>query len=67
MLKPKPQGEIPEVTARVAKAAFPKGNTIMRLRDNFDGLFKDEDFSDLYPDLGQPALSPWRLGMITLM
>jgi transposase len=67
MLKPQPIGEIPEATARIAKAAFPKGNTIMRLRDKFDGLFKDEDFSDLYPDLGQPALSPWRLALVTLM
>jgi transposase len=67
MLKPKPLGEIPEATARIVKAAFPKGNIIMRLRDNFDGLFKDEDFSDLYPDLGQPALSPWRLALVTLM
>lgn len=39
----------------------------MRLRDDFDGLFSDEDFSDLYPDLGQPALSPWRLALVTLM
>ncbi len=67
MLKPQPVGEIPEATARIAKAAFPKGNTIMRLRDEFGGLFKDEDFSDLYPDLGQPALSPWRLALVTLM
>jgi transposase len=67
MLKPQSIGEIPEATARVAKAAFPKGNTIMRLRDEFGGLFKDEDFSDLYPNLGQPALSPWRLALVTLM
>lgn len=53
MLKAEPLGEIPEATARIVKAAFPKGNTIMRLRDEFDALFKDEDFSDLYPDLGQ--------------
>ena len=67
MLKAKAIGEIPEATARVAKTAFPKGNAIMRLRDEFGGLFKDEDFSDLYPDLGQPALSPWRLALVTLM
>jgi transposase len=67
MLKPQPIGEIPEVTARIAKAAFPKGNTIMRLRDEFGSLFQDEDFGDLYPDLGQPALSPWRLALVTLM
>ena len=67
MLKPKPIGEIPESTARIVKAAFPQGNAIMRLRDEFNDLFKDEDFSDLYPDLGQPALSPWRLGLVTLM
>ena len=67
MLKPQPLGEIPEATARITKAALPKGDTIMRLRDEFGGLFQDEDFSDLYPDLGQPALSPWRLALVTLM
>lgn len=36
---------IPNETVRVAKAAFPKGNLYMRLRDELGILFQDEDNS----------------------
>jgi transposase len=26
-----------------------------------------EDFADLYPDRGQPAWTPWRLALVTLL
>jgi len=32
-LKPEPIGPIPQETARVAKAAFPKGSLFLRMRD----------------------------------
>jgi hypothetical protein len=32
-LHPKPIGEIPEETRRIAQAAFPKGNLYMKMRD----------------------------------
>lgn len=67
MLKPQEISEIPAETKRVAKAAFAKGNINMRLRDEFGVLFEDEDFSDLYPSIGQPAIAPWRLALVTLM
>lgn len=67
MLKPTKIKGIPIETKRVAKAAFPKGNINMRLRDKFGTLFEDEDFSDLYPKIGQPAIAPWQLAMVTLM
>lgn len=66
MLRPTSVGEIPKETARIAKAAFPKGNTIMSLRDAFGSLYKDEDFAALFPKLGQPALAPWRLALVTV-
>ena len=59
-LHPKPIGEIPTETARVARASFPKGSLVTRLRDEFSVIYQDEDFSRLYPDRGQPALAPWR-------
>jgi transposase len=37
-LHPKPIGEIPEETKRIAQAAFPKGNPYMKMRDEL-GLF----------------------------
>src|SRR4051812_21419785 len=46
-LRPEPVGEIPAETARVARAAFPKGSVVMRLRDEFNALYQDEDFRRL--------------------
>src|SRR5436305_14568184 len=40
---------VPDETARVARAAFPQGNTYLRLRDELGPLFADEDFAGLYP------------------
>jgi transposase len=67
MLKPEFEPKIPEETIQVAKAAFPKGNLYLTLRDNLGPVFEDEEFKDLYPTLGQPAESPGRLAIITLM
>lgn len=66
-LHPESISPVPEITARVAKAAFPKGNRYMRLRDELGGVYNDEDFAELYPDRGQSALAPWRLTMILIM
>ncbi len=66
-LKPSPIGSIPEETSRVAKAAFPKGNIYIRLRDELGVLYSDEDFARLYALRGQPGLAPWRLALITVM
>ena len=57
---------IPAETERVAHAAFPKGSPIMRLRDELGMLFTDTDFAALFSDVGQPALSPSRLLLITI-
>lgn len=61
-----PIGEIPEDTARIARTAFWKGNTIMRLRDEFGTLHTDADFTLLVPTRGQSALAPWRLALVTV-
>jgi transposase len=65
-LRPEPVGEIPAETARVARAAFPKGTVVTRLRGAFDALYEDEDFRSLYPARGQPGLTPWRLALVTV-
>jgi transposase len=65
-LHPEPIGDVPAETVRVARAAFPKGTVIMRLRDAFNALYEDEDFRALYPARGQPGLAPWRLALITI-
>ncbi len=66
-LKPMPIGNIPEETARVAKAAFRNPSAAMRLRDEFGVLYQDEDFAALFPTRGQPALAPWRLALVTVL
>mgnify|MGYP001821003696 FL=1 len=66
-LKPELILEVPELTEEVARAAFPKGNPYLTLRDNLGTIFEDEDFVDLFPDHGQPALPPWRLALVTIM
>jgi transposase len=66
-LHPRPVDPVPEETSRVAKAAFPKGNTLMKIRDELGTIFEDEDFAHLFPNRGQPAFSPWRLALVTIM
>ena len=66
-LKPSVVASVPKATARVARAAFPKGNLYLSMRENLGTLFEDVDFTDLYPKRGQPAFAPWRLALITVM
>jgi len=65
-LRPEPIGEVPAETARVSRAAFPKGTLVTRLRDEFSALYQDEDFRRFYPARGQPGLAPWRLALVTV-
>src|SRR6266481_6090336 len=55
---------VPEETARVARAAFPKGNPSLLLRDTLGTIFQDDDFTALFPLVGQPGLPPWRLALV---
>jgi transposase len=66
-LHPHPAAPVPEETARVAHAVFPKGNPYLRLRDEFGVLFADEQFAPLFPTRGHPAAPPWRLAVVTLL
>ena len=58
---------VPEQTAQVARAAFPKGNLYLRLRDELGSIYEDAMFAALYPSRGQSTFSPWRLALITVM
>lgn len=60
-------GNIPEETARVARAACPKGTLAMRLRDELGELYQNEHFVSLYPSEGQPAYEAWRLAIVTVL
>jgi transposase len=67
MLRPRTIGEVPEETARIAKASLPKGNRYLLLRDKVGVIYQDEQFADLFVWLGQPAESPGLLAMVTVM
>src|SRR3954454_20911594 len=66
-LRLQPLPPVPDDTARIAQAAFRRGNPYVLLRDRLGAVFADADFADLYPKLGQPAYAPWRLALVTLM
>ena len=58
---------VPAETARVARAAFPKGHPYLTLRDALGTIFQDEDFTALFPAWGHPGLPPWRLALVTIL
>ena len=67
ILKIQPIQPVPEITASVARAAFPKGNGYLQLRNELGVIYEDDLFSELYPCDGQPAVSQWRLVLVTVL
>lgn len=66
-LRPSGFGEVPAETVRVARAAFTKGCMAIRVRDELGALFSDEQFADLFAVRGRPAMSPWRLAVVSVL
>jgi len=66
-LQVKPESSVPEETARIARAAFPKGNPYLTLRDEMETIYVDSLFVALFPKRGQPAESPGRLALVTVL
>ena len=66
-LRLQPIGSLPEHTALVAHAAFPKGHPYLTLRDHLGTICQDEDFATLSPAWGSPGLPPWRLALVTIL
>ncbi len=62
-----PIGPVPEETARVARAAFPKGTLCLRIRDALNTIYEDELFTDLFSQTGQPAEAAWRLALVCIL
>src|SRR5260370_9516243 len=65
-MKPQPIPEIPAETVRVVRAAFPKGNLSIHLRDALGTIYQDESLADLDPGRGQLGYGPWRLALVTV-
>lgn len=66
-LRPDPIGAVPAETARVARAAFPRGSRYLHMRDGLGTIFTDADFAARYPGRGRPVETPWRLALVTVM
>ena len=60
---------VPETTAAMVKAAFPKGNLYVDLHTEFGALYDDDPFADLYSkNRGRRVeIAPWRLALVTVM
>src|SRR5690242_2612150 len=65
-MRPSAIEPVPEETARIARAAFCKGNLLMRIRDDIGVLYDDQMFARLYDARGQLAIAPWRLALVTV-
>jgi transposase len=66
-LAPEPSLNVPERTAEVARAAFPRGNRSMQMRDELGTIYRNDQFADLYPNVGPPSEAPWRLALVTIL
>ncbi len=58
---------VPEETARIARAAFPRGNVYLQMYDILGTIFRDHDFAALFSSTGQPAASPVRVALATIL
>ena len=60
---------VPQTTAAMVKAAFPKGNLYVDLHTEFGAIYDDDQFADLYSkNRGRPVeVAPWRLALATVM
>ncbi len=66
-LQPLTQYVVPKETAKVARAIFPQGNLCITMADTLSEFLSDRDFSQLFPTQGQPAKSPCRLALATIL
>jgi transposase len=66
-LEPRLDDGVPELTARVVRAAFPKGTLAIRIREALGPLFADEDFAAAFSGRGRPAVSPGALALVCVL
>ena len=57
-LRPHDIGPVPAMMVLVARAAFPKGHRLLRLRDTLGTIYDDARFAALFPSRGRPAEAP---------
>ena len=65
-LEPLADRGVPELTARVVRASFPKGTLAVRVREALGPVFEDESFAEAFPGWGRPAVSPGALALVSV-
>lgn len=58
---------VPELTARVVRASFPRGTLAVRIRDVLGPVFTDETFAQAFPRSGRAAVSPGALALVSVL
>src|SRR5512142_3346815 len=66
-MQPQPWPEVPELTARMARASSRKGNLAMRIRDVLGEVYADEQFTAAFGVRGKPGISPAQLMIVTVL
>jgi transposase len=66
-MRPMPWPEVPERTAAVARAAFPRRSLAIRLRDELGPVFQDTDFIGTFGVRGKPGIAPSLLMLVTVL
>ncbi|MET9464469.1 transposase [Streptomyces sp. NPDC006544] len=66
-LEPRVDQGVPELTARVVRAAFPKGTLAVRIREALGPLFEDEAFAGAFAVRGRPAVSPGAWALVSVL
>ncbi len=54
-LQPQTTFSLPDETARVAHAAYPKGNLYLKMREALGTIYQDQMFAHLFPHNGRPV------------
>ena len=66
-MRPLPASAVPDSTAKVAQAAFPRGCLAMRIRDEFGPVFQNADFVEAFAPRGGPAVGPGVLALVSVL
>src|SRR5437899_2308601 len=66
-LKPKPLAPVPEDTRLLVERLYAPTHPCRLVGERLCEFVSDNDFADLYPSEGQPALSPALLALVTLL
>jgi transposase len=66
-MQPRPWPDVPELTARMARASSPKGNLAMRIREELGEVYSDARFAAAFGVRGRPGISPGQLMMASVL